>query len=85
MASNYYIIKSETEGIKLLTLNDDLNKEKFTLQNLPDAKVEWSNFTDSLQLQITKDHIVIAATHNERIEGILTSTIQVKKVTISEA
>ena len=52
MSTDNYIIKSQTEGVKVLNLKD-LDKQEFTLQNLPEAKVEWSNFTDSLQLQIT--------------------------------
>lgn len=48
LATNNYIIKSETEGVKLLSL--DLKNQRITMKNLPDAKVEWSNFTDSLQL-----------------------------------
>jgi hypothetical protein len=51
---------------------------------LPDAKVEWSNFTDSLQLQIFEGQIMIAATHNERVDGRLLSSIQVTKVAIAE-
>ena len=56
MDTNDYIIKSrteegKTEGVKLLTIKmDSEQQEKFSLRNLPEAKAEWSNFTDSLQV-----------------------------------
>ena len=56
MDTNDFIIKSrteegKTEGVKLLTIKmDSEQQEKFSLRNLPEAKAEWSNFTDSLQL-----------------------------------
>ena len=55
MDTNDYIIKSRTEegkreGVKLLTIKMDSEEEKFTIRNLPEAKAEWSNFTDSLQV-----------------------------------
>ena len=56
MDTNDFIIKSKTEegkteGVKLLTIKmDSEQQEKFSLRNLPEAKAEWSNFTDSLQV-----------------------------------
>ena len=82
MTSNNFIIRTEEEGVKLLSIND-LTSSKFELQHLLDSKMGC--YTDSLQIQITDSHIIIAATSNERVDGgKWKSSINVRKVAIAE-
>jgi hypothetical protein len=82
MTSNNFIIKTKEEGVKLLSIND-LTSSKFSLQRLLDT--EGDGPPDSLQVQITDSHIIIAATSNERVDvGEYKSSIQVRKVEIPE-
>ena len=81
MTSNNFIIRTDKDGVKLLNIND-LTSSKFSLQRLLDTK--GSGWTDSLQVQITDSHIIIAATNNEKVEDGHKSSIKVMKVAISE-
>ena len=81
MTSNNFIIRTEEEGVKLLSIND-LTSSKFSLQRLLDTKDGGP--TDSLQVQITDSHIIIAATTNEWVDDGLKSSIKVRKVEIAE-
>ena len=81
MISKMFIIRTYKEGVKLLSIND-LTSSKFELQRLLDTKM--ARFTDSLQVQITDSHIIIAATSNEWVDNGFKSTIQVRKVAIAE-
>jgi hypothetical protein len=81
MNSNNFIIKTFEEGVKLLSIND-LTSSKFSLQRLLDTKL--GGRTDSLQVQITDSHIIIAATSNEDVDDGYKSSIQVRKVAIAE-
>jgi hypothetical protein len=82
MASNNFIIRTYKEGVKLLSIND-LTSSKFELQRLLDTKL--GGRTDSLQVQITDSHIIIAATSNEDVEEDgYKSSIKVMKVPIAE-
>ena len=49
MTSNHYIVKTEDEGVKLLTINDFKSK-LFSLQHLLEAEEDFNNSSDSLQL-----------------------------------
>ena len=49
MTTNNYLIKTEDEGVKVVTIND-LMPLKFSVQHLLDAKEDWWVLTDSLQL-----------------------------------
>ena len=62
LTTNNYIIKTENDGVKVVTIND-LESLKFSVQHLLEAR-ELFNYSDSLQLQITNSHIMIATTHN---------------------
>jgi hypothetical protein len=62
MSTDYFILKTDNNGLKLLTVND-LPSNQFTIEDLLEAKDE-GNYTDSLQVQITPSQIVIAAVHN---------------------
>jgi hypothetical protein len=66
MTTDYFILKTENSGLKLLTVND-LPSNQFTIEDLLEAKDE-GNYTDSLQVQITPSQIVIAAVHNYTTE-----------------
>ena len=81
MTSNNFIIRTYKEGVKLLIIND-LTSSKFSLQCLLDT--EGIGSTDSLQVQITDSHIIIAATSNEDVDDGYKSSIQVRKVAIAE-
>jgi hypothetical protein len=81
MASNNFIIRTYEEGVKLLSIND-LTSSKFSLQHL--LHTEWGGYTDSLQVQITDSHIIIAATSNEWVGDGCKSSIKVMKVPIAE-
>jgi hypothetical protein len=81
MTSNNFIIRTEEERVKLLSIND-LTSSKFSLQHL--LHTEWGGGRDSLQVQITDSHIIIAATSNEIVDGKWKSTIKVMKVAIAE-
>ena len=48
MSTNYYIIKTSSKGLMLLTLND-LESKQFTIQDLLEVK-DGSNYTDSLNV-----------------------------------
>jgi hypothetical protein len=63
LTTNNYIIKTEKDGVKVLTIND-LESFKFSVQHLLDAIELSGNLSYSLQVQITNCHITIAATHN---------------------
>ena len=47
MTTNSYIFKSKDEGVKLVTI-DDLKTHQFSLNNLWEAKEEFSILSDSL-------------------------------------
>jgi hypothetical protein len=64
MTSNNFIIRIFGDGVKLLNIND-LTSSKFSLQRLLHTKL--GAWTDSLQVQITDSHIIIAATSNEEV------------------
>ena len=64
MSTDYFILKTDNNGLKLLTVND-LPSNQFTIEDLLEAKDE-GNYTDSLQVQITPSQIVIAATQNRK-------------------
>ena len=81
MTSNNFIIRTIEDGVKLLNIND-LTSSKFSLQRLLDT--ERGGSTDSLQVQITDSHIIIAATSNEDVSEGWKSSIKVMKVAISE-
>ena len=66
MSTDYFILKTDNNGLKLLTVND-LPSNQFTIEDLLEAKDE-GNYTDSLQVQITPSQIVIAAVHNYTTE-----------------
>jgi hypothetical protein len=81
MTTNNYVIKTD-EGVKVVTINE-LEPFKFSVQHLLDAREDWSNLTDSLQLQITHSHITIATTQNEEVDyPKYKSTIKLMKVPI---
>jgi hypothetical protein len=63
LTTNNYIIKTENDGVKVVTIND-LESFKFSVQHLLDAIELSGNLSYSLQVQITNCHITIAATHN---------------------
>jgi hypothetical protein len=67
ITTNNYLIKTEDEGVKVVTIND-LMPLKFSVQHLLDAKEYYQNLTDSLQLQITNSHITIATTQNVEVD-----------------
>jgi hypothetical protein len=81
ITTNNYLIKTYNEGVKVVTIND-LMPLKFSVQHLLDAKEEYANLTDSLQLQITNSHITIATTHNEKVYPGWKSIIKLMKVPI---
>jgi hypothetical protein len=81
MTSNNFIIRTSEDGVKLLNIND-LTSSKFSLQRL--LHTIGDSRTDSLQVQITDSHIIIAANSNERVDGKWKSSIKVMKVAISE-
>ena len=66
MSTDYFILKTDNNGLKLLTVND-LPSNQFTIEDLLEARDE-GNYTDSLQVQITPSQIVIAAVHNYTTE-----------------
>jgi len=66
MSTDYFILKTDNNGLKLLIVND-LASNQFTIEDLLEAKDE-GNYTDSLQVQITPSQIVIAAVHNYTTE-----------------
>ena len=49
---------------------------------LLDAKEYGWNFSDSLQLQITDSHIMVAATHNKYVDSKGKGSIKLMKVPI---
>ena len=57
MTTNYFIIKTDKEGVKLLSI-DDLTSYKFSLQRVLDTKRSLSK--DDLHVQITDSHLIIA-------------------------
>ena len=81
ITTNNYLIKTWKEGVKVVTIND-LMPLKFSVQHLLDAKEEYGNVTDSLQLQITNSHITIATTQNEKVDGKWNHCIKLMKVPI---
>jgi hypothetical protein len=84
ITSNNYIIKTENQGVKVLTI-DDLRLKQFSLKFLLEAKedYEW-NLSDSLQLQINPSNIVIATTENERVgAGNYKRSVKVMKVKVA--
>ena len=81
MKSNIFIIRTFEEGVKLLNIND-LTSSKFSLQHL--FHIEKAGVIDSLQVQITDSHIIIAATSNEEVDYKWNSSIKVIKVAIAE-
>ena len=83
MTTNHYIVKTDIEGVKLLTIND-VKSYLFSLQNLIEAKEDIGNFNDSLQLYINHSHIVIATTQNEDNKGKIKKSIKVMNVPIAE-
>ena len=48
MSTDYFILKTDNNGLKLLTVND-LPSNQFTIEDLLEAKDE-GNYTDSLQV-----------------------------------
>ena len=60
MISNKYIIKTYRKGVKVLTIND-LKSKKYSLQPFLDND-DLGGPTDSLALQPSDSHIIIAAT-----------------------
>ena len=85
IAPNSYIIKTEKQGIQLLTI-DDLKSKQFSLTLLLEAK-EWYdlNSSDSLQFQINSSDIVIATTQNERtVRGTFKTCLKVMKVKVAK-
>jgi hypothetical protein len=84
MTSNNYVIKTSKDGVKIVTIND-FESLKFSVQHLLDAKdYDWKNFCDSLQLQITDSHIMVATTQNDRDDYKWKSSIKLMKVPIAE-
>ena len=81
ITTNNYLIKTYSEGVKVVIIND-LMPLKFSVQHLLDAKEDWGVLTDSLQLQITNSHITIASTQNEEIDDKIKSSIKLMKVPI---
>ena len=67
LATHSYILKTLKEGVKLLTFKEEEEEDKqFSIQDLLEAEESsWGNFTDSLQLQVTQDHVLIAAIENQ--------------------
>jgi hypothetical protein len=63
MTTYNFVIKSKTEGVKVVTIND-LALLKISVQHLLDSKDD-TNLTDNLQLLITHSHISIATTQNK--------------------
>ena len=47
ITANSYIIKTENQGVKVLTI-DDLKSQQFSLKLLIEAKEDYWNYTDSL-------------------------------------
>ena len=80
ITTNNYVIKTD-EGLKVVTINEFLSF-KFSVQQLLDAKEDWGNSTDSLQLQIAHSHITIATTQNEEVDSKIKSSIKLMKVPI---
>jgi hypothetical protein len=80
LTTNNYIIKTEKDGVKVVTIND-LESLQFSVQYLLEVRDE-GNFTDSLQLQITHSHITIAATQNDKVDSKFKSCIKLMKVPI---
>jgi hypothetical protein len=82
MNSNKFIIKT-IDGVKLLAIND-LKSSKYSLRDLfynRDVKFYY----DSLGLQTSESHIIIAATETEDDEeGKFEYSIQVVKKSIAE-
>jgi hypothetical protein len=52
------------------------------VQHLLDTKEEYTTSADSLQLQITKSYITIAATHNGKVDSKWNHSIKLMKVPI---
>ena len=69
LATDSYILKTLKEGVKLLTFKEEEEEEEdkqFSIQHLLEVEESsWGNFTDSLQLQVTQDHVLIAAIENQ--------------------
>jgi hypothetical protein len=51
---------------------------------LLDAKEIMWNLTDSLQLQINDSSIIIATTHNEKVDGKKKKTVKMMRVPLAE-
>ena len=79
ITANSYIIKTENQGVKVLTI-DDLKSQQFSLKLLIEAKEDYWNYTDSLQLQITPSDIVIATTQNKDFGSTYKRSVKVMKV-----
>ena len=58
MCTDNFIVKTRQNGLKLLSIKDLKN---ITFQHLLEVKDACITFTDSLQVQITPSHIIIAA------------------------
>jgi hypothetical protein len=83
MSSNNYVIKTVEEGVKVVAIND-LESKQFSIKHLLDAKEIMWNLTDSLQLQITDSSIIIATTHNEKVDGKKKKTVKMMRVPFAE-
>ena len=71
MSTDHYILKTESNGLMLLTIND-LELKKFAFQHFLGFNDE-SNWTDSVQVFITPSQIIIAAAQTEWV-GIAYTT-----------
>jgi hypothetical protein len=81
MSTNCFIFKSKDEGVKLLTI-DDMKAYRFSLDNLWEAKEEFSILSDSLQLQITQSEMLIATNHNRYAQGNWKARVIVMKYSL---
>ena len=90
LTTNSYIIKAFNEGVYTLTIHD-LEAQRFSLKHLLDAKDQRKEttsgwvYTDCLSHLVTDSQIIVAATHNERVNKDKNKIcIKVLKIPISE-
>jgi hypothetical protein len=81
MSTDFCILKTDNNGLKLLTMKD-LESNQFTIEDLLETQ-DGGNYTDSLQIQITPSQIVIAAVHNYCIEDEKKISIKLMTVPIA--
>ena len=64
LSTNYYILKTETQGLQLLTLQD-MGARRYTQRHLMDAHEKYDTYTTGLDFRVTQSQITIATSSNE--------------------